>query len=184
MPNYYQLFNSCQLHYTPSSFTIERENSHVLARISTAVSRGQTACDQIAFFAFHAFVVEDSIMSKNRVRAKLYKKAAQAFLTAMLRLGLRASLVARDKSLLGFPKILYLSENEKHNRIAAKYKPNTGQLHSTEQHSRRRWGGGVLDIFFAGEVRPGPSKPDPAEDKNCPIFDTLFKTFCPNLYSV
>ena len=43
------------------------------------VSRGQTAFDQIAFFAFHTFVVEDSIMSKNRVRAKLQNCCACVF---------------------------------------------------------------------------------------------------------
>ena len=36
---------------------------------------------------------------------------------------------------------------------------------------------GVLDISLGGEVRPGPSNPDPVYDKTCPIFDTLFKTF-------
>ena len=30
------------------------------------------AREKIAFFAFHAFVVEDSIFQQNRVRAKLY----------------------------------------------------------------------------------------------------------------
>ena len=61
---------------------IERENSHVLVRNSTAmllqtthphcnqrccfaqVSRGQNTCDKIAFFAFHTFGVEDSRESK------------------------------------------------------------------------------------------------------------------------
>ena len=48
----------------------------------------------------------------------------------------------------------------------------------------RGGGGGVLDISLSGEVRLGPSNHDPVEDKNCPIFDTLFKTFSPKLYPV
>ena len=34
------------------------------------------ACEKIAFFAFHAFVVEDSRFQQNRVRAKLYNCGA------------------------------------------------------------------------------------------------------------
>jgi len=35
--------------------------------------------DKKAFFAFHTFVVEDSRIEKNRVRAPNYKTAAHAF---------------------------------------------------------------------------------------------------------
>ena len=42
------------------------------------------ACEKIAFFAFHAFVVN-------------YTTAAHAFVKATLRLGLRAPFVARNK---------------------------------------------------------------------------------------
>ena len=41
-------------------------------------------------------------------------------------------------------------------------------------------GGGVLDISLGGKARNDPSNPD----ENCPIFDTLFKTFSPKLYPV
>ena len=45
-------------------------------------------------------------------------------------------------------------------------------------------GGGVLNISFGGEVRPGTSNPDPVCNKNCPIFDILLKTFSLKLYPV
>ena len=51
------------------------------------------AHEKIAFFAFHAVVVEDSFQ-QNRVRAK-YTTAARAFVKPALRLGLRAPFVAR-----------------------------------------------------------------------------------------
>ena len=63
-----------QFCYKPRIVTV---NNTAASRIK--VSRGQTACDQIAFFAFHTFVVEDSIMSKNRVRAKLQNCRACVF---------------------------------------------------------------------------------------------------------
>ena len=99
MANYYQPFNYITLQVRLTS-TIERENRHVLVRISTAVllqtthphckqrccfaqvSRGQNACDQIAFFAFHTFVVEDSIMSKTRVRAHSRPQRPRSFWSA------------------------------------------------------------------------------------------------------
>ena len=49
-----------------------------------------------AFFAFHTFVVEDSVRSKFESGPN-YKTAAHAFVTAKLRLGLRAPLVARNE---------------------------------------------------------------------------------------
>ena len=47
------------------------------------------AREKIAFFAFHAFVVEDSRFQQN------YTTAAHAFVKATLRLGLRVPFVAR-----------------------------------------------------------------------------------------
>ena len=49
------------------------------------------AREKIAFFTFHAFVVEDSIESGPN-----YTTAAHAFVKATLRLGLRAPFVARN----------------------------------------------------------------------------------------
>ena len=53
------------------------------------------AREKIAFFSFHAFVLEDSRFQQNRVRTKPYKCGA-ALVKATLRLGLRAPFVARN----------------------------------------------------------------------------------------
>ena len=47
-------------------------NLHVIQGPNVACD----ACEKIAFFAFHAFVVEDSRFQQNRVRAKLYNCGA------------------------------------------------------------------------------------------------------------
>ena len=49
----------------------------------------------ITFHTFHTFVVEDSRIEQNGVRARLYN--CHAFVKATLRLGLRAPLVARNQ---------------------------------------------------------------------------------------
>ena len=51
--------------------------------------------ERIAFFAFHAFVVEDSRFQQNEPGPN-YTTAAHAFVKATLRLGLRAPFVARN----------------------------------------------------------------------------------------
>ena len=51
------------------------------------------ARDKIAFFAFHAFVVEDSRIESG----PNYTTAAHAFVKATVRLGLRASFACRPQ---------------------------------------------------------------------------------------
>ena len=53
------------------------------------------AHEKIAFFAFHALVVEDSRFQQNRVRTKLYNCGA-CVCNSNVKLGLRARFVARN----------------------------------------------------------------------------------------
>ena len=54
------------------------------------------AREKIAFFAFHAFVVEDSRFQQKIESGPDYTTAAHAFVKATLRLGLRAPFVTRN----------------------------------------------------------------------------------------
>ena len=51
------------------------------------------AREKIAFFPFHAFMVEDSRFQQNQVWTKLYKNALHAFVKATLRLRLRYKVI-------------------------------------------------------------------------------------------
>ena len=56
------------------------------------------ASEKIAFFALHAFMLEDTRFQQNRVRTKLYNCGACVCKTT-LRLGLRDPFVARNKNI-------------------------------------------------------------------------------------
>ena len=82
----------------PDIDTLDLDRSALLLCVSFTCSKVQITRDareKIAFFAFHTFLVVDSLFEKNRVRAELHT-CPHAFVKATLRLGLRAPLVARN----------------------------------------------------------------------------------------
>ena len=66
--------------------------------------------EKIAFFAFHAFVVEDSRLQQNRVRAKLYNCGA-CVCKSNVEIRIAGSFCRPQLKLFNVPKVVKFPEN-------------------------------------------------------------------------